>query len=86
MFIKDLCFLLNGLAEPGPWQVVNRIQKLRKKIALEPTDVVDVYIESLDEDKTKLERVLKSQVLSLSVRVHMHILHVSLNMWSWESD
>ncbi|OAY51886.1 hypothetical protein MANES_04G040600v8 [Manihot esculenta] len=42
-------------------EVVNRIQKLRKKIALEPTDVVDVYIESLDEDKTKLERVLKSQ-------------------------
>ncbi|XP_065865633.1 isoleucine--tRNA ligase, cytoplasmic [Euphorbia lathyris] len=42
-------------------EVVNRIQKLRKKIALEPSDVVDVYFESLDEDKSKLERVLGSQ-------------------------
>ncbi|KAJ9178386.1 hypothetical protein P3X46_010273 [Hevea brasiliensis] len=42
-------------------EVVNRIQKLRKKVALEPTDVVDVYFESLDEDKSKLERVLNSQ-------------------------
>ncbi|KAF2300184.1 hypothetical protein GH714_010457 [Hevea brasiliensis] len=58
---EDLWFLLNGLAEPGSWQVVNRIQKLRKKVALEPTDVVDVYFESLDEDKSKLERVLNSQ-------------------------
>ncbi|KAF2322172.1 hypothetical protein GH714_008145 [Hevea brasiliensis] len=42
-------------------EVVNRIQKLRKKVALEPTDAVDVYFESLDEDKSKLERVLNSQ-------------------------
>ncbi|WCJ41408.1 Isoleucine--tRNA ligase cytoplasmic [Euphorbia peplus] len=42
-------------------EVVNRIQKLRKKIALEPSDVVDVYFESLDEDKSKLKRVLDSQ-------------------------
>ncbi|XP_050235398.1 isoleucine--tRNA ligase, cytoplasmic [Mercurialis annua] len=42
-------------------EVVNRIQKLRKKVALEPTDVVDVYFESLDGDKSKLERVLNSQ-------------------------
>ncbi|EEF32620.1 isoleucine--tRNA ligase, cytoplasmic [Ricinus communis] len=42
-------------------EVVNRIQKLRKKVALEPTDVVDVYFESLDDDKSKLGRVLNSQ-------------------------
>lgn len=43
-------------------QIVNRIQKLRKKVALEPTDVVEVYYESLDKDKSFLERVLKGQV------------------------
>ncbi|KDP34784.1 hypothetical protein JCGZ_10564 [Jatropha curcas] len=42
-------------------EVVNRIQKLRKKVALEPTDVVDVYFQCSDEDKSKLERVLNSQ-------------------------
>lgn len=33
-------------------EVVNRIQKLRKKIALEPTDIVEVYFKSLDENKS----------------------------------
>ena len=42
-------------------EVVNRIQKLRKKVALEPTDVVEVYFESLDEDKSVLQQVLNSQ-------------------------
>lgn len=42
-------------------EVVNRIQKLRKKIALEPTDVVEVYFESLDEDKSVSQQVLNSQ-------------------------
>ncbi|CAI0473638.1 unnamed protein product [Linum tenue] len=42
-------------------EVVNRIQKLRKKLALDPTDAVDVYIESLKENST-LQRVLDSQI------------------------
>jgi isoleucyl-tRNA synthetase len=42
---------------------VNRIQKLRKKAALEPTDIVEVYFKSLDEDKSLSERVLNSQVI-----------------------
>ncbi|CAN1224836.1 Isoleucine--tRNA ligase, cytoplasmic [Linum perenne] len=44
-------------------EVVNRIQKLRKKIALEPTDAVEVYIDSLDDNKPSLERALNSQEL-----------------------
>ncbi|KAI8555405.1 hypothetical protein RHMOL_Rhmol05G0172500 [Rhododendron molle] len=32
-------------------EVVNRIQKLRKKAALEPTDMVEVYFKLLDEDE-----------------------------------
>ncbi|XP_038711378.1 isoleucine--tRNA ligase, cytoplasmic-like [Tripterygium wilfordii] len=44
-------------------EVVNRIQKLRKKVALEPTDMVEVYFNSLDEGKSSVEQVLKSQEL-----------------------
>ncbi|EOY07019.1 TRNA synthetase class I (I, L, M and V) family protein isoform 2 [Theobroma cacao] len=42
-------------------EVVNRIQKLRKKAGLEPTDMVEVYFESLDEDKSVIQQVLNSQ-------------------------
>ncbi|KAK9085817.1 hypothetical protein Sjap_026228 [Stephania japonica] len=42
-------------------EVVNRIQKLRKKAGLEPTDIVEVYIESLDDDKSVLQQTLVSQ-------------------------
>lgn len=42
-------------------EVVNRIQKLRKKAALEPTDMVEVYFESLDEDLSAMQQVLDSQ-------------------------
>ncbi|KAF8118511.1 hypothetical protein N665_0005s0268 [Sinapis alba] len=42
-------------------EIVNRIQKLRKKSGLEPTDVVEVYIGSLDKDESALQQVLCSQ-------------------------
>ncbi|KAJ0016820.1 hypothetical protein Pint_11170 [Pistacia integerrima] len=41
--------------------LLTRIQKLQKKAALEPTDLVDVYFESLDEDKSFSQQVLNSQ-------------------------
>ncbi|KAF8402282.1 hypothetical protein HHK36_013234 [Tetracentron sinense] len=44
-------------------EVVNRIQKLRKKAALEPTDMVEVYIELLGDDKSILHDVMNSQEL-----------------------
>ncbi|KAI5558183.1 hypothetical protein BDE02_17G022700 [Populus trichocarpa] len=44
-------------------EVVNRIQKLRKKTGLEPTDAVEVYFESLDEDRSISQQVLNSQEL-----------------------
>ncbi|GAB2301140.1 hypothetical protein Dimus_035173 [Dionaea muscipula] len=44
-------------------EIVNRIQKLRKKVGLEPTDVVEVYIKPLDEDASSLQRVLDSQAI-----------------------
>lgn len=52
-------------------QIVNRIQKLRKKAALEPTDVVEVYFESLDQDKSISQRVLQSQVMIISLLVNV---------------
>lgn len=42
-------------------EVVNRIQKLRKKAGLEPIDFVEVYFESIDEDKSISQQVLNSQ-------------------------
>ncbi|BBG93561.1 tRNA synthetase class I, L, M and V family protein [Prunus dulcis] len=42
-------------------EIVNRIQKLRKKAALEPTDMVEAYFDSLDQDKSVSQRVLHSQ-------------------------
>lgn len=44
-------------------EIVNRIQKLRKKAALEPTDMVEVYYHSLDEDRSISQKVLNSQEL-----------------------
>lgn len=41
---------------------MNRIQKLRKKAGLEPTDIVEVFFESLDEDKSISQQILESQV------------------------
>ncbi|XP_010488354.1 PREDICTED: isoleucine--tRNA ligase, cytoplasmic-like [Camelina sativa] len=42
-------------------EIVNRIQKLRKKSCLEPTDFVEVYFESLDMDESVVQQVLYSQ-------------------------
>ncbi|KAA8531175.1 hypothetical protein F0562_005911 [Nyssa sinensis] len=44
-------------------EVVNRIQKLRKKASLEPTDMVEVYFKSLDADKSISQQILNSQEL-----------------------
>uniref|UniRef100_A0A452XPN1 Uncharacterized protein n=1 Tax=Aegilops tauschii subsp. strangulata TaxID=200361 RepID=A0A452XPN1_AEGTS len=41
--------------------VVNRIQKLRKTAQLEPTDLIDVYYESVDNSNNTLEEILRSQ-------------------------
>ncbi|KAF4390301.1 hypothetical protein F8388_019956 [Cannabis sativa] len=63
LVILDLC-PDQSLFEAGvAREIVNRIQKLRKKVALEPTDIVEVYFESLDQDKSISERVLHSQEL-----------------------
>ncbi|KAE8690316.1 hypothetical protein F3Y22_tig00110895pilonHSYRG00017 [Hibiscus syriacus] len=42
-------------------EVVNRIQKHGRKAGLEPTDMVGVYFESLDEDKSVIHQILNSQ-------------------------
>ncbi|KAJ4866562.1 tRNA synthetase class I family protein [Raphanus sativus] len=42
-------------------EIVNRVQKLRKKSGLEPTDFVEVYIEPLEKDESALQQVVSSQ-------------------------
>ncbi|KAK8675691.1 hypothetical protein V6N13_033755 [Hibiscus sabdariffa] len=54
---QDESLLVAGIAR----EVVSRIQKSRKKAGLEPTDMVEVYFESLDEDKSVIQQVLNSQ-------------------------
>ncbi|KAK6164026.1 hypothetical protein DH2020_000890 [Rehmannia glutinosa] len=44
-------------------EIVNRVQKLRKKAALEPTDLVEVFFKSLDEDEKSSREILESQGL-----------------------
>lgn len=48
------------------YQVVNRIQKLRKKAGLEPTDLVEVFIKPHNADKESLEKILNSQVYKIN--------------------
>ncbi|KAK4566798.1 hypothetical protein RGQ29_002877 [Quercus rubra] len=55
-------------------EIVNRIQKLRKKAALEPTDIVEVYFNALDEDKSLSERVLNSQDSYIADAIGSHLL------------
>ncbi|GJT65493.1 hypothetical protein Tco_1016973 [Tanacetum coccineum] len=56
-------YLLKTVAQPHRTivQVVNRVQKLRKTSGLEPTDRVEVYFKSLDEDPSVPALILKSQ-------------------------
>ncbi|KAL9169223.1 hypothetical protein ABFS82_04G067000 [Erythranthe guttata] len=42
-------------------EIVNRIQKMRKKAALEPTDLVEVFFKSLDGEETKTREMLEAQ-------------------------
>lgn len=42
-------------------EVVNKIQKLRKTAQLEPTDLIDVYYKSVNDDSNALEEIVQSQ-------------------------
>lgn len=59
-------------------EVVNRIQKLRKKAGLEPTDTVEVYFESLDEDKSISEQILEAQEANIRDALGCHLLPSTL--------
>ncbi|KAF9603367.1 hypothetical protein IFM89_035612 [Coptis chinensis] len=61
LVVLDLHLDVSLLEEGVAREIVNKIQKLRKKAGLEPTDVVEVYIEFVGGDKSSLDRVLKSQ-------------------------
>ncbi|KAI8555391.1 hypothetical protein RHMOL_Rhmol05G0171000 [Rhododendron molle] len=56
-------------------EVVNRIQKLRKKAALEPTDMVEVYFKLLDEDESTSQQTLNSHVTSVTFVYSKYFVH-----------
>lgn len=53
-----------------PVLLVRLLAELRKKCGLEHTDMVVVYFESLDEDKSVSDRVLHSQEQYINVIIH----------------
>ncbi|CAE5968340.1 unnamed protein product [Arabidopsis arenosa] len=59
-------------------EIVNRIQKLRKKSCLEPTDFVEVYFESLDMDESVVQQVLCSQEQYIREKIGSPLLHSTL--------
>lgn len=59
-------------------EVVNRIQKLRKKSALEPTDMVEVYFKSLDKDTSVSAQMLKSQETYIKEALGSPLLNFSM--------
>ena len=62
-------------------KIVNRIQKLRKKAGFEPTDIVEVYFETLDQDKSISQRVLFSQVMYLFLKVQRYSFLFVIDIW-----
>ncbi|KAJ9566388.1 hypothetical protein OSB04_002354 [Centaurea solstitialis] len=59
-------------------EVVNRIQKLRKKSALEPTDLVEVYFNSLDKDTSVSAQMLRSQETYIKEALGSPLLNFSM--------
>ncbi|KAF6150031.1 hypothetical protein GIB67_002813 [Kingdonia uniflora] len=59
-------------------EVVNRVQKLRKKAGLEPTDLVEVYIEPINDVNRIVENVIKSQEAYITGVLGSPLLHFSV--------
>ncbi|KAL1188035.1 Isoleucine--tRNA ligase, cytoplasmic [Cardamine amara subsp. amara] len=59
-------------------EVVNRIQKLRKNSCLEPTDIVEVYIEQLNMEKSLVQQVLHSQEQYIREKIGSPLLQSTL--------
>ncbi|MCL7025555.1 hypothetical protein MKW94_001011 [Papaver nudicaule] len=61
LVVLDLCTDESLFEAGAAREIVSKIQKLRKEAGLEPTDMVNVYYESLDGDKSVLQNVVNSQ-------------------------
>ncbi|XP_008793645.2 isoleucine--tRNA ligase, cytoplasmic-like [Phoenix dactylifera] len=59
-------------------EVVNRVQKLRKKAGLEPTDTVEVYYKPLENNKNILENIVNSQEQYIREALGSRLLHHTL--------
>ncbi|GJX71272.1 isoleucine--tRNA ligase, cytoplasmic isoform X2, partial [Tanacetum coccineum] len=77
LVIMDLQTDDSLLEEGFAREVVNRIQKLRKKSALEPTYSVEVYFSSLDDDPSVSARILQSQEAYIKKALGSPLLDIS---------
>ncbi|KMZ60609.1 Isoleucine--tRNA ligase [Zostera marina] len=59
-------------------EVVSRIQKLRKKAGLEPTDIVELYFEPLGNNKDHFENIVSSQEQYIKEALGSPLLHFSM--------
>uniref|UniRef100_A0A0D6QWU0 isoleucine--tRNA ligase n=1 Tax=Araucaria cunninghamii TaxID=56994 RepID=A0A0D6QWU0_ARACU len=59
-------------------EIVNRVQKLRKKAGLEPADTVEVYFNPSESDKSVLERVVESQATYMQEAIGSPLLSLNL--------
>lgn len=63
-------------------EIVNRVQKLRKKVGLEPTDNVEIFFEPLESadggDSSTLQRVFKTQASYIQEALGSPLLHMDM--------
>ena len=65
-----------------PIQVVNRVQKLRKKARLEPTDCVEVYYKVLENAGDSSSSSVLRHVFETQVQLLPEEITCSLSAWS----
>ncbi|RWV84526.1 hypothetical protein GW17_00053753 [Ensete ventricosum] len=58
----DVLVILDLRADESLFDAGVAREKLRKKAGLEPTDIVELYYESLEKDEKILEKIVNSQV------------------------
>ncbi|XP_031132358.1 isoleucine--tRNA ligase, cytoplasmic [Ipomoea triloba] len=61
LVVLDLVIDESQLKTGAAREIVNRVQRLKKESALEPTDVVQVYFRAIDDDKSVSQQVLETQ-------------------------
>lgn len=74
LVVLDLVIDESQLRTGAAREIVNRVQKLKKKSALEPTDAVHVYFRALDVDNSVSQQVLETQEVYITEAIGSPLL------------